>query len=334
MGIMAKKKASNTVNGKAFEYACLNALRKRLQFHNVQVIEAASKALATAEKAYDTIEQEERINLDNAAETAVSLLVPLEPKLMYGSGTLLLKIAADAAAIGVDGDVRDVLCVRSEEGADGWTIGMSCKHNHEALRHPRITEKKDFGADWIGIHCSRAFMEEITPVTDSLISYGENKVLWRNGDRKWDRDYVPILSAYMKEIQCLCSAYENVPEKLLSYFFGANDFYKIIMKTSARTTTIEGFNMHGTLNQSAGKKKAMTRVPVVKMPTRLIDAAFKTTSSGPSKTTIILTFDGGWAISMRLHNKDDIAKPTSLAWDVKLEGLPPSTYVNTHSWDE
>ena len=92
--------------------------------------------------------------------------------------------------------------------------------------------------------------------------------------------------------------------------------------------------MHGTLNQSAGKKKAMTRVPVVKMPTRLIDAAFKTTSSGPSKTTIILTFDGGWAISMRLHNKDDIAKPTSLAWDVKLEGLPPSTYVNTHSWDE
>lgn len=331
---MAKKKASNTVNGKAFEYACLNALRKRLHFHNVQVIEAASKALTTAEKAYNTIEQEERINLDNAAETAVSLLVPLEPKLMHGSGTLLLKIAADAAAIGVDGDVRDVLCVRSEEGTDGWTIGMSCKHNHEALRHPRVTEKKDFGADWIGIHCSQEFMEEITPITDSLVSYGKNKVLWKTIDRKWDRYYVPILSAYLKEIQRLCASNKDVPEKLLSYFFGANDFYKIIMKSSARTTTIEGFNMHGTLNQNVGKKKAMTRVPVIKMPTRLIDAAFKATSSGPSKTTIILTFDGGWAISMRLHNKDDIAKPTSLAWDVKLEGLPPSTYVNTHSWDE
>ena len=334
MEIMAKKKASNTINGKAFEYACLNALRKRLHFHNVQVIEAASKALTTAEKAYNTIEQEERINLDNAAETAVSLLVPLEPKLMHGSGTLLLKIAADAAAIGVDGDVRDVLCVRSEEGADGWTIGMSCKHNHEALRHPRVTEKKDFGADWIGIHCSQEFMEEITPITDSLVSYGKNKVLWKTIDRKWDRYYVPILSAYLKEIQRLCASNKDVPEKLLSYFFGANDFYKIIMKSSARTTTIEGFNMHGTLNQNVGKKKAMTRVPVIKMPTRLIDAAFKATSSGPSKTTIILTFDGGWAISMRLHNKDDIAKPTSLAWDVKLEGLPPSTYVNTHSWDE
>ena len=331
---MAKKKASNTINGKAFEYACLNALRKRLQFHGVPVNEAASKALTTAEKAYNIIEWEERVNLDNAAETAVSLLIPLEPKLMYGPGTLLLEIAADAAAIGVDGDVRDVLCVRSEDGPDGWTIGMSCKHNHEALRHPRVTERKDFGADWIGIHCSREFMEEITPVTDSLISYGENKVLWRNIDRKWDRYYVPILSAYMKEIRRLCDTYKDVPGKLLSYFFGANDFYKIIMKTSARTTTLEGFNMHGTLNQHSGKRKAMTRVPVIKLPTRLIDAAFKTTSSGPSKTTIILTFDGGWAVSMRLHNKDDIAKPTSLAWDVKLEGLPPSTYVNTHSWDE
>ncbi len=33
-------------------------------------------------------------------------------------------------------------------------------------------------------------------------------------------------------------------------------------------------------------------------------------------------------------DKDDVAKPTSLAWDVNLVGLPTSTYVNTHSWDE
>ena len=88
--------------------------------------------------------------------------------------------------------------------------------------------------------------------------------------------------------------------------------------------------MHGTLNAPCGKAKALTKVPAIKMPTRLIDAAFKPNS----KTTIILTFDGGWAISMRLHNKDEIARPTSLAWDVNLVGLPPTTYVNTHSWDE
>lgn len=328
------KKASNTVNGKAFEFACLKALQSRLLWQKKEVSIVTSPAYNTAEKAYNEIDQEERVRLDNAAETAANLLLPLEPKLLHGKGTLLLSVAADALAVGADGDVRDVFCIRSEEGTDGWTIGISCKHNHEALRHPRVTEGKDFGKDWIGIRCSQEFMSEITPVTDALVSYGNSKTKWKTIPNKWDNYYVPILSAYLKEIKRLCSEHEDVPEKLLSYFFGANDFYKVIMKSAAETTTIEGFNMHGTLNQPCGKTKAMTRVPIIKMPTRLIDAAFKADKNGKSKTTIILTFDQGWSISMRLHNKDDIAKPTSLAWDVKLEGLPPSTYVNTHSWHE
>lgn len=88
--------------------------------------------------------------------------------------------------------------------------------------------------------------------------------------------------------------------------------------------------MHRTLDSACGKTKAMTKVSIIKMPTRLIDATFKR----GTKTTIVLTFDVGWSISMRLHNKDKVAKPTSLAWEVYLEGFPPSTYVNTHSWDE
>ena len=288
----------------------------------------ASKAFNNAENAFNTVGTKEQDNLMKAAKTAVKLLLPLEPKLLGGRGTLLLSIAADSVAIGSDGDVRDVLCVRSED--NDWTIGMSCKHNHEALRHPRITESKDFGKDWIGMRCSDEFMQAITPITDSLISSGENGVLWRTIDHKWDHYYVPILQSYLDEIKHMCHKDPTVPEKLLSYFFGANDFYKVIMKSNAQTTTIEGFNMHGTLNASCGKTRAMTRVPLIKMPTKLLDASFKP----KSKTTIILTFDCGWSISMRLHNKDDVAKPTSLAWDVKLVGLPPSTYVNTHSWNE
>jgi len=333
---MAQKKASNTINGKAFEYACLKALLVRLREEGRTASPFASPALSTAERAYEMmISPEERERLDSAAATAIDLLIPLEPKLYYGKGVLQLSIAADSLAVGVGGDVRDVFCMRPEEGEfPGWSIGISCKHNHEALRHPRVTEGKDFGADWIGVHCSKEFMSEITPITDTLVSYGGSRTKWNTIPDKWDRYYVPILSAYLKEIRRLCDSNEKVPEKLLSYFFGANDFYKVIMKSASRTTTIEGFNMHGTLNQPCGKIKAMTRVPVIKMPTRLIDAAFKVDKQGQSKTTIILTFDQGWAVSMRLHNKDEVAKPTSLAWDVKLEGLPPSTYVNTHSWDE
>ena len=321
-------KASQTVNGKAFEYACLRSLLAHAKALDKDVSIEASKAFTTAEKAFSAVDDNAKSEMMAAANAAVKLIVPLEPKLMGGSGTLLLTIAADAAAIGVDGDVRDVLCVRADD--EEWAIGISCKHNHEGLRHPRITEGKDFGADWIGVHCSREFMNEITPIINSLIENGKNEILWSQIDQKWDRYYVPILTAYLKEIRRMCNENVTVPEKLLSYFFGANDFYKVIMKSGSRTTTVEGFNMHGTLNAACGKTKAMTKVSVIKMPTRLLDAAFK----AGTKTTIILTFDGGWSISMRLHNKDKVAKPTSLAWEVNLEGLPPSTYVNTHSWDE
>lgn len=321
-------KASHTINGKAFEYACLRSLLAHAKALDKDVSIEANKAFVTAEKAFSAVDDNAKTEMMAAANTAVKLIVPLEPKLMGGSGTLLLTIATDAAAIGVDGDVRDVLCVRADD--EEWTIGISCKHNHEGLRHPRITEGKDFGSDWIGVHCSREFMDEITPITNSLIENSENGTLWSQIDQKWDRYYVPILTAYLKEIQRMCNEDPTVPEKLLSYFFGANDFYKVIMKSGSRTTTVEGFNMHGTLNVACGKTKAMTKVPVIKMPTRLLDATFK----AGTKTTIILTFDGGWSISMRLHNKDKIAKPTSLAWEVYLEGLPPSTYVNMHSWDE
>lgn len=321
-------KASHTINGKAFEYACLHSLHDYAKMCGKNVSIEKNKAFATAEKAFSAVDCNARSEMMDAAKTAVKLIVPLEPKLIGGSGKLLLKIAADATAIGVDGDVRDVLCVRADD--EEWTVGISCKHNHEGLRHPRITEGKDFGADWIGVHCSREFMDEITPIIDSLIKYGEKGTLWSQIDQKWDNYYVPILTAYLKEIQRMCNEDSTVPEKLLSYFFGANDFYKVIMKSESRTTTVEGFNMHGTLNAECGSTKAMTKIPVIKMPTKLLDATLK----AGTKTTIILTFNRGWSISMRLHNKDKVAKPTSLAWEVYLEGLPPSTYFNTNSWDQ
>lgn len=329
-------KAKQTINGKAFEYACMEAVYNALTASNKSAIVIKSKSYEKARKSFEELNNDSQSRYTLAAQTATKMISGLEPQLIDGEGTIVLEIEPDSIAVGVDGDVRDVLFVRSSTKNGEWEIGISCKHNHEALKHPRITEGKDFGWDWIGIHCSREFIDEITPITDSLISYGKCNTLWRDIKNKHDSYYVPILKAYLKEIEKLCNEHKNIPAKLLSYFFGANDFYKVIMKESAKTTTIEGFNMHGTLNRSNGKVKAVIKVPIIKMPTRLLNAEFKKTGKTltESKTTIILTFDGGWAVSMRLHNKDDIAKPTSLAWDINLIGLPPSTYVNTRSWYE
>ena len=319
--------ASQTINGKAFEYACLNAIRERLREKNKDIKVDANNAYNTAKLFYERMSEEDKIKLNRAAKTAVTLLLPLEPKIMNGNGILLLGLNNDSAAIGSEGDVRDVLCIRSN---DNWEIGLSCKHNHEALKHPRITEDKNFGRDWIGYNCSKEFIDEISIVIDKLIILGKNKKLWNTIDNKQDEYYVPILKAYLSEIERLCITYEDAPKKLLSYFFGSRDFYKVITKENNKTTEIEGFNMNGTLNAAAGKVKPITKIARLKMPTRLLDARFKKNS----KTTIILTFDSGWSITMRLHNKDKIAKPTSLAWDVQLEGLPTGTYVSISPWDE
>ena len=314
------------INGKGFEYACLQSLytRAKAAGKDVQIIH--DKPFETAEKSFSEISSGEQKNMQIAASTGTELIVPLEPMLLEGPGTLQLSISPDSVARGARGDVRDVICTRPGKDKD-WVIGISCKHNHEGLRHPRITQDRDFGADWMEIPCGDDFMDEITPVIDTLVINDGTGILWAQIANKHDDYYVPILEAYLREIRRMCGENPKVPEKLLSYFFGANDFYKVIMRKG--TTTIEGFNMHGTLGKSCGKSKAKIKVPRLKMPTQLLSSDFKP----KSKTTIILTFDGGWSISMRLHNKDKRAKPTSLAWEVYLEGLPPSTYINTHTWD-
>ena len=328
--------ATQTKKGKAFEYACLNALKKRLQEQNKDINIDDSSAYNTAKGYYDNeLSEIERVKYDRAAKTAVSLLLPLEPQIMNGEGILFLGINNDSAAIGEDGDVRDVLCIRNNSD---WEIGLSCKHNHEALKHPRITADKDFGKHWIGYNCSEEFINEISIVIDKLVEYGRNKVRWSTlGDTLDDihnKYYVPILQAYLTELEKICNTYSDAPAKLLSYFFGSKDFYKIITKESKKTTTLEGFNMHGSLNAVANGVRPVTKIATLKMPTRLIEARFKETDGSISNTTIILTFDSGWSISMRLHNKDSIAKPTSLAWNVELEGLPIGTYVNISPWEE
>lgn len=331
--------ASHTTNGKAFEYACLKAMQNKLCSEGKSVSVDETAAYFTTVNKFKKLSADEQTKYMDAAYAAAKLIFPLEPRIENGDGELLLAVNADAAAQGIDGDVRDVLCIRCNSKSGNWEIGLSCKHNHEALKHPRITSDKDFGENWIGIPNSTEFIDEISTTIDTLVDLTAHGVLWKDvaatDDEKWDKYYVPILEAYRKEIIRLCENYDDVPQKLLSYFFGSKDFYKVIMKEKQNTTTVEAFNMNNTLGQKAGSIRPMTKVPTIKLPTRLIEAGFKVDSKGiKSKTTIILVFDGGWTISMRLHNKDEKVKLTSLAWDVQLVGLPTGTYVNTHSWYE
>ena len=317
--------ATNLTNGKAFEYACLLAISDIAEEKNLSVNIKESSAIKKAKKSYENLKSKNEYY--QAACQAFKLIDKLEPQLLNGKSPLTLDLANDTIAMGPDGDVRDLFCFRP-----GWELGLSCKHNHDALRHPRVTKDGNFGRDWLGIDCSSDFLDTIKAIVKPLEQYAIDKVNWRDLDEsyKFDAFYVPILKAHLEEIKRLCSEHEDAPKLFLSYFFGSRDFYKVMMDEGKKTIHIKAFNMNGTLSKSVNGIKPIVKMKTINFPTKLLHADFE----GNSKTTIVLTFNNGWAVSMRLHNKDSIAKTTSLAWDVNLASLPPKMFLNIAPYSE
>ena len=324
-------KGIQTSNGKAFEYACLLGLYNELS--PIQKIETKdSPQLRTAQALYEGLDAKMQDALDKAANAAVRVIRRLEPQLWEPDGNepLYLSIQPDSAGIG--GDVRDVLCLRKQ---NGWQIGFSCKHNHHAVKHSRLSDTIDFGKEWLGISCSSAYFEKIVPLFSDLRKLRDESkavgkpMLWAEIDHKADKYYKPVLKAFMDELTRLDNENKGfVPEALIRYLLGRHDFYKIITDDRNRTTRIEAINLVGTMNANAGKEKAITKVPVLKMPTQFYHIDFK----AGSDNTIEVVCDEGWQISMRIHNASSRVEP-SLKFDVQLISFPSALFVQTEPWD-
>jgi hypothetical protein len=155
-------------------------------------------------------------------------------------------------------------------------------------------------------------------------------MLWESVDNKVEKYYKPILQAFMVELHKLDSENQGeVPEALIRYLLGRNDFYKVITNDHNRTTEVEAININGTLNANSGKEKAIARVPILKMPSRFYHIGFKKDSDN----TIEVVCDEGWQISMRIHNASSKVEP-SLKFDVQLIAFPTTIYTHTEEWTQ
>lgn len=322
---------SNTEYGKAYEYACLIALKNHLSGKTDGMITIlASDAYQTAKAAFDKAERgglSDRLVL--AANAAARVIIRLEPQLEYGDGALALIIQTDAQ--GIAGDVRDVVCVR---GSNGWEIGISCKHNHHAVKHSRLSATIDFGAEWLGIPCSKQYFDTVIPIFNELrdmrasaIKNGESLPLWNSIPDKAERYYVPILHAFLTELYNLAIANPDVPSKLIQYLLGRYDFYKVITDDRHRTTRVEAINIAGTLNRSANGHRSIVDVAKLKLPTRFYHMGFVLGSNNK----IEIVCDEGWTLTMRIHNASSKVEP-SLKFDVQLVSLPSSIHAQVEPW--
>ncbi len=313
--------ATQTVNGKAFEYALLLEFYERLnKITSVSITE--NEPYQNAKGCFDSFIENEQDTFRITASAAINFLIDIEPRLSNGinkDDILVLEIVSDKA--GQTGDVRDVLIIRSLQK---WEIGISAKNNHRAVKHSRLSLNIDFGEKWLGVPCSPNYFNEIKPIFDMLTSLRamDKSTKWTSIENMHQVVYVPVLDAFRKELLRLDKENPNiVAENLVQYLIGNEDFYKVIKGN--KKVEIQAYNLSGTLNLPFENIKPKARIPKLKLPSRLIEIVYQDNST----TTLLVSLNEGWQISFRIHNASSRVEP-SLKFDINLVSAPHTLFTN------
>ncbi len=303
--------------GRAYEYVCLISLHTAInKIRKAEILKNSSYEAAF--NAWNTLTKSEKDLYTLSAKSTIDTIFALEPNIVeIGDDTLILYIQTDKH--GEIADVRDIIIERKDIT---WEIGLSIKHNHMAVKHSRLSRKLDFGKKWYGIKCSENYWNDIKLIFDFLGEEKKKGTCFNDLPSKEDDVYVPLLNAFVDEISRQVNENVEVPRKLVEYLLSKYDFYKVISIDASRITTIQSFNMYGTLNKPSRQKKPSIIVPFINLPTSLLHIGFKP----QSKTTVIMCFDNGWQFSFRIHNAKNVIE-TSLKFDVQIIGMPADVNI-------
>lgn len=309
--------------GRAYEFAYILSLFEEVEKIRPVRIEKNS-SFYSAEKAWNTLSDSEKIIYKKSAIAGVSMIFDLEPLILEDSDDELeLKIQSDGE--GVQGDVRDVLIIRH---GIKWEIGLSVKHNHFAVKHSRLSKKLDFGAKWYDVPCSATYWNDIQPIFDYLDKEKEKGSKWRDLSNKEDNVYVPLLNAFKDELNRQNELKKkNIPKLMVEYLLGKFDFYKLISIDNKKTTQLQSYNLRGQLNREGVAFKRTVKLPIPLLPTRIVALEFKPNS----KNTLELYMDGGWQFSFRIHNASSKVEP-SLKFDIQIIGMPTTVISIDCKW--
>jgi hypothetical protein len=287
------------INGKGFEWACAIAIKNQTGFDIVENNESKNN-----KKCFDnsSIPDKKRDFYLLSADKAIKHILDREP---FGdSGT----ISCIADERGQKGDVRDIII---DDGSK--KIGVSCKTNHDAYKHSRLSMKLNFVEKWKlnSNGCSDQYFNDIRPIFQEIMDRREvsdNKATWKEQNDTPEKFYWPTLHAFEAEIRRIET--ETMCQNFIKYIIGNNDFYKVVAMTKENKVIVQALNMNGTLNAT-----------LLKIPTK-IDLIKDRNSTEYSKT---IMFNKGWTFNFRIHSAETLLKP-SLKFDVRAISLPHSMY--------
>ncbi|GAA9146263.1 hypothetical protein BTM351_13400 [Helicobacter pylori] len=304
--------------GRAYEYAWCLALEQKLSVFK-KVIVDKQNGFNACYRAYESLEKSLQERYLESAKQGVLLLLDCEPLLseVIGSSQNGITLSLQKDKLGEIGDVRDILIY-----FDRFCIGLSIKHNHDALKHSRLSKNLDFGEKWLGVGVSQNYKDTIKPLFERLENAKKEGMLWRDFPNKEQEIYAPLLQAFKKEVLRIDENKKNkVPQKMVEYLLGKYDFYKAILLEREQKTKLEAYHFNNTLNRSV-KNKPKRIIPLSKLPTRMIYFDFKPKSFN----TLELVLNEGWSFSLRIHNASSRVEP-SLKFDIKLLSKPESVAV-------
>ncbi|GAA7931600.1 hypothetical protein JP0533_06720 [Helicobacter pylori] len=304
--------------GRAYEYAWCLALEQKLSVFKKVVVDKQN-GFNAANRAYESLEKSLQERYLESAKQGVLLLLDCEPLLseVIGSSQNGITLSLQKDKLGEMGDIRDILIY-----FDRFCIGLSIKHNHDAIKHSRLSKDLDFGEKWLGVGVSQNYKDTIKPLFEKLENAKKEGMLWRDFPNKEQEIYAPLLQAFKKEVLRIDEDKKNkVPQKMVEYLLGKYDFYKAILLEREQKTKLEAYHFNNTLNRSV-KNKPKRIIPLSKLPTRMIYFDFKPKSFN----TLELVLDEGWSFSLRIHNASSRVEP-SLKFDIKLLSKPESVAV-------
>ncbi len=304
--------------GRAYEYAWCLALEQKLSVFK-KVIVDKQNGFNACYRAYESLEKSLQERYLESAKQGVLLLLDCEPLLseVIGSSQNGITLSLQKDKLGEIGDIRDILIY-----FDRFCIGLSIKHNHDAIKHSRLSKNLDFGEKWLGVRVSQNYKDTIKPLFERLENAKKEGMLWRDFPNKEQEIYAPLLQAFKKEVLRIDENKKNkVPQKMVEYLLGKYDFYKAILLEREQKTKLEAYHFNNTLNRSV-KNKPKRIIPLSKLPTRMIYFDFKPKSFN----TLELVLDEGWSFSLRIHNASSRVEP-SLKFDIKLLSKPESVAV-------
>ncbi len=304
--------------GRAYEYAWFLALEQKLSVFK-KVIVDKQNGFNACYRAYESLEKSLQERYLESAKQGVLLLLDCEPLLseVIESSQNEITLSLQKDKLGEIGDVRDILIY-----FDRFCIGLSIKHNHDAVKHSRLSKDLDFGGKWLGVRVSQNYKDTIKPLFERLENAKKEGMLWRDFPNKEQEIYAPLLQAFKKEVLRIDENKKNkVPQKMVEYLLGKYDFYKAILLEREQKTKLEAYHFNNTLNRSV-KNKPKKIIPLSKLPTRMIYFDFKPKSFN----TLELVLNEGWSFSLRIHNASSKVEP-SLKFDIKLLSKPESVAV-------